>query len=283
MPTPQMAERETAGPVRISSGARDPRGVRGRREALLAWIHERGEGRVEALAAEVGASEVTVRRDLAALERQGLVDRTWGGARPHVALRYRGDHLERAARGEAAKRAVAAAAARLVARNMVVALSGGTTLTLLARMLRGRPINVVTNAVNVAAELHGSQATKVIVTGGALKADAYELVGAAADAIIRAYHVDLAFFSCSGVDEDGYGRRDHAEAAIVRAFRRSAARTVMLVDQGKLGRGYRARVAALGEVDQVIVDGPLPLAWRERLAAGRTDVLEVAPCETGAS
>jgi DeoR/GlpR family transcriptional regulator of sugar metabolism len=272
-----------AGPDRIGPLARDPGGARVRREALLARIHERGEARVEALATEVAASAVTVRRDLAVLERQGLVDRTWGGARPHVALRYRGEHVERAARGQAAKRAVAAAAARLVAPNMVVALSGGTTLTLLARMLRGRPLNVVTNAVNVAAELHGGGATKVIVTGGALKASTYELVGAAADAIIRAYHVDLAFFSCSGVDDAGYGRRDHAEAAIVRAFRRAAARTVMLVDQGKLGRPYRARVAALGEVDQVIVDGPLSPAWRGRLAAGRTDVLEVAPCDTGAS
>ena len=272
-----------AGPNRIGPPARDPGGARVRREALLARIHERGEARVEALATEVAASAVTVRRDLAVLERQGLVDRTWGGARPHVALRYRGEHVDRAERGAAAKRAVAAAAARMVAPNMVVALSGGTTLTLLARMLRGRPLNVVTNAVNVAAELHGGGATKVIVTGGALKASTYELVGAAADAIIRAYHVDLAFFSCSGVDEAGYGRRDHAEAAIVRAFRRAAARTVMLVDQGKLGRPYRARVAALGEVDQVIVDGPLSPAWRERLAAGRTDVLEVAPCDTGAS
>lgn len=275
-----MPERGTA---RAGSGAGALGGTRVRRAALLAWIHDHGEGRVEDLAATVGASEVTVRRDLAALEREGLVDRTWGGARPHVALRYRSEHLERAARAEAAKRAVAAAAARLVAPNMVVALSGGTTLTLLARRLRGRPLNVVTNAVNVAAELHGSQATKVIVTGGALKSNAYELVGAAADAIIRAYHVDLAFFSCSGVDEAGYGRRDHAEAAIVRAFRRAAARTVMLIDQSKLGRGYRARVAALGEVDQVIVDGPLPPEWRERLAAGRSDVLEVAACDTGAA
>jgi DeoR family transcriptional regulator, aga operon transcriptional repressor len=268
--------------ARVAPGARDAGGARVRREALLERIHAQGEDRVAALAAAVGASEVTVRRDLVALERQGLVDRTWGGARSHVALHYRGDQLERAARGEAAKRAVAAAAAQLVAPNMVVALSGGTTLTLLARLLRGRPLNVVTNAVNVAAELHGHGATKVIVTGGALKANSYELVGAAADAIIRAYHVDLGFFSCSGVDEAGYGRRDHAEAAIVRAFRRAAARTVMLIDQGKLDRGYRARVAALGEVDQVIVDGPLPPIWRERLAAGRTEVLEVAPCDTGA-
>ena len=276
-----MAESVTAGSSRIASGGRDAGGTRVRREALLEWIHERGEGRVAALATAVGASAVTVRRDLVALEHLGLVDRTWGGARPHVALSYRGDYLERAALGEAAKRAVAAAAARLVTPNMVVALSGGTTLTLLARMLRGRPLNVVTNAVNVAAELYGNRATKVIVTGGALKANSYELVGAAADTIIRAYHVDLLFCSCSGVDEAGYGRRDHAEAAIVRAFRRAAARTVMLIDQGKLDRGYRARVAALGEVDQVIVDGPLPPIWRERLAAGRSDVLEVAPCDTG--
>ncbi len=277
-----MAERVTAGSSRIASGGREAGGTRLRREALLEWIHERGEGRVTALATAVGASAVTVRRDLVALEHQGLVDRTWGGARPHVALSYRGDHLERAARGEAAKRAVAAAASRLVTPNMVVALSGGSTLTLLARMLRGRPLNVVTNAINVATELYGNGATKVIVTGGALKANSYELVGAAADVIIRAYHVDLAFFSCSGVDEAGFGRRDHAEAAIVRAFRRAAARTVMLIDQGKLDRGYRARVAALGEFDQVIVDGPLPPLWRERLAAGRTEVLEVGPCDTGA-
>ena len=182
----------------------------------------------------------------------------------------------------ATKRAVALAAAELVAPNMVVALSGGTTLTLLARMLRGRSVNVVTNAVNVAAELYGARATKVIVTGGALKLSGYELVGAAAEPLIRAYHVDLLFCSCSGVDEAGFGRRDHAEAAVVKAFRRVAARTVMLIDRGKLGRPYRARVASFDEVDRVLVDGPLDPAWRARLAAGGAEVVEVSPCQTGA-
>jgi len=256
-----------------AGGATTP-GLRARRDALLARLHERGARQVDDLARELRASPATVRRDLVALEQQGLIDRSWGGAHPHVALRYRPAFLARAERARDAKRAVAWAAAQMVTPNLVVALSGGTTLTLLARMLRGRPINVLTNAVNVAAELYGARATKVIVTGGALKASSYELVGAAADAIIRAYHVDLFFCSCSAVDEHGFGRRDHAEAAVVKTFRQVAARTVMLVDRGKLGGGYRTRVAGLGDVARVVVDGPLDPAWRERLGAG-AELVEV--------
>jgi DeoR family transcriptional regulator of aga operon len=248
--------------------AHRPRGIRARREALLDLIHQVGERSVDELAVALGVSAATVRRDLSALERHGLVDRTWGGACAHVAVRYREDFERRSRVAAAAKRAVARAAAALVEPNMVVGLSGGTTATLLARMLRGRPVNVVTNAVNVAAELYGSRGTKVIVSGGALKANSYELVGATADAIIRGYHLDAFFFSCSGVTDDGYLRRDHAEAAVVRTFRSVAARNVVLLDRGKLGRPNAARVAAFEEVDDVIVDGPLEPAWRARLAGG---------------
>jgi len=255
------------------------RGIRVRRAAIMAAIHARGECSVAELACASGASEATVRRDLAALERQGMVDRTWGGARAHVALRYPESFARRAANGANAKHAMALAAAELVEPNMVVGLSGGTTCTVLARMLRGRPINVVTNAVNVAAELYGSRPTKVILTGGALKANSYELVGAGAEAIIRAYHLDLFFFSCSGVTEAGFARRDHAEAAIVRSFRAATERTVLLLDRSKLGRLNPARVAQLGEVDDVIVDAPLPKAWRERFIAAGPRLHEVASVE----
>jgi DeoR family transcriptional regulator of aga operon len=251
-----------------AAGALRPRGVRARREALLELIHQVGERSVDELTAALGVSAATVRRDLSALERHGLVDRTWGGACAHVALRYREDFERRSREAAAAKRAVARAAAALVEPNMVIGLSGGTTATLLARMLRGRPVNVVTNAVNVAAELYGSRGTKVIVSGGALKANSYELVGATADAIIRGYHLDAFFFSCSGVTDDGYLRRDHAEAAVVRTFRTTAARNVVLLDRSKLGRGNVARVAHFDDVDDVVIDGPLEPAWRDRLARG---------------
>ncbi|MBA2667021.1 MAG: DeoR/GlpR transcriptional regulator [Trueperaceae bacterium] len=255
------------------------RGIRARRAAVLALIHQTGECGVERLATELAVSDATVRRDLAALERQGLVDRTWGAARAHVSLRYGDAFVRRAAAGAAAKHAVALAAAQLVEPNMVVGLSGGTTCTVLARMLRGRAINIVTNAVNVATELYGARPTKVILTGGALKANSYELVGAAADGIIRSYHLDLFFFSCSGVSEAGFSRRDHAEAAVVRTFRSVSERTVLLLDQGKLDNHNPALVARLEEVDDVIVDGPLPDVWRARLRLAGTRVREVARTE----
>lgn len=258
---------------------RRPVGIRARREALLDRIHEAGVRSVDELATALRVSPATVRRDLSALERQGLVDRTWGAARAHVALRYREDFERRAHDGADAKRAVARAAAALVEPNAVVGLSGGTTVTLVARMLRGRPVNVVTNAVNVAAELFGSRGTKVIVSGGALQASSYELVGSAADAIIRGYHFDVFFFSCSGVGDDGFYRRDRAEAAVVRTFRAAAARRVVLLERGKLGRIKEARVAGFDEVDDVIVDGPLDAAWRQRLASGGAQV-HVVPAAT---
>lgn len=257
--------------------------IQARRQVLLGCLHRRGEMRVETLARLVGCSTITVRRDLATLAQQGYVDRMWGAARARVALPYQGPQMERAARAEAAKRAVAEAAAALIKPNMVIALSGGTTVTLLARMLRGCSLNVITNAVNIAAELHGHRATKVILSGGALKANSFELVGAAADAIIRAYHIDLLFCSCSGVDEAGFGRRDHAEAAIVKAFRRVAGRTVVLLDRSKLDQPYRARVAALGEVDHVIIDGPLTPLWRHRLESSNTRIHEVSPLDSGSA
>lgn len=256
---------------------RRPVGIRARREALLEQIHETGERAVDELATALAVSAATVRRDLSALERQGLVDRSWGAARAHVALRYREDFRQRAREGEDAKRVVARAAAALVEPNAVVGLSGGTTVTLVARMLRGRPVNVVTNAVNVAAELFGARGTKVILSGGALQANSYELVGAAADAIIRGYHYDVFLFSCSGVGDDGFYRRDHAEAAVVRTFRAAAARRVLLLERGKLGRTKEARVARFDEVDDVIVDGPLDRAWRHRLTSGGARLHVLSP------
>ena len=243
-------------------------GIRARREALLDRIHQTGVRSVSELATALRVSSATVRRDLSALERQGLVDRTWGGARAHVALNYREDFELRVREEADAKRTVARAAAALVEPNAVVGLSGGTTITLVARMLRGRPLNVVTNAVNVAAELFGARGTKVIVSGGALRANSYELVGSAADAIIRGYHYDVFFFSCSGVADDGFYRRDRAEAAVVRTFCAAAARRVVLLQRGKLGRTKEARVARFDEIDDVIVDGPLDPVWRGRLTSG---------------
>ena len=246
--------------------------IRLRREALVNLLYRNGRCDVHQLARETGVSTATVRRDLAALESQGVIDRRWGSAAMRAEVNYRDAFVRRSGSRDRDKQSLALAATEMVTPNMVIGLSGGTTCTQLAWCLWNRPTNIVTNAVNIAIELHTLRQAKVILTGGALKANSYELVGTAADAIIRNYNIEMFFFSCSGVSERGYTRRDHAEAAVVRTFMSVSSHNVMLIDDTKFGRDHAAFVAGFGEVDTVLCNDRVPSEWLERLGSEGADV-----------
>lgn len=239
---------------------------------MIGLLYRHGSCEVSRLALETGVSEATVRRDLAALESQRIIDRQWGAATMRAEVNYRDAFKSRLGQRDVAKQSLALAAAEMVTPNMVVGISGGTTCTQLAWALWSRPTNIVTNAVNIAIELHALRQVKVILTGGALKPNSYELVGAAADEIIRKYNIELFFFSCSGVSERGYTRRDYAEAAIVRTFLSRSAHSVMMIDDTKLDRDHPALIAGFGEVHTVLCNEKVSQEWRERLASGGADV-----------
>lgn len=239
---------------------------RERRQRIHRLVMQAGEVSVETLTRQLGASVATVRRDLAALERRGLVDRTWGGARVRSPVRYLEDFSRAAQDHEDGKRAIAALAAGLTEPGMVVGLSGGTTCTELARWLRGAPITVVTNAINVATELYNHGRTKVIVTGGALNAYSYELVGDVASATLEEYRLDLCFVGSSGITVDfGFSMRDHPEAAMARRFTAVSQRTLVVADHSKIGRRTMARFAPLDAVSGLITDDGITPSQRGEL------------------
>lgn len=236
-----------------------------------------GELKALDIASMLGISIATVRRDLAALERRGLIERTWGGARVRSPIDYLADFKMVAQRGAAAKRAIAAAASAHVQKDMVIGLSGGTTCTELARWLRGKPITVVTNAINVATELYNHSLTKVIVTGGALNSYSYELVGEMVNYTLQEYRLDLCFVGCSGVTPDfGFSMRDHLESAIARAFLGVSERAMVIADHSKVGQRTLAKFAPFSAIDRLITDEGLGVAWQDCLeGAGLT--VELAP------
>lgn len=236
-----------------------------------------GVVRAEDLANRLGISAATVRRDLAALERRGLIDRTWGGAQVRSPIRYLEDFERAAARQAEAKRQIAARAANHVESDMVVGLSGGTTCTELARWLRGRAITVITNAINVATELYNHGRTKVIVVGGTLNTYSYELVGDPVYAGLTEYRMDLCFVGSSGVTVDfGFAMQNQPEAAVARHFKAASRQTIVLADHSKVGHRTLARFAPLAEVDRLITDAGIDPADRAELErAGLT--VEIAP------
>jgi len=257
---------------------------RNRQQTLHRLVMQHGQVTAADLADRLGISLATVRRDLASLERRGLVDRTWGGARVRSPIRYLEDFSRAADDHAEAKRQIAAQAAMMVEVDMVVGLSGGTTCTELARWLRGAPITVVTNAINVATELYNHGRTKVIVTGGALNAYSYELVGEMASYSLQEYRLDLCFVGSSGITTDfGFSMRDHPEAAMARQFKAISERTFVVADHSKVGRRTLARFAPLGDVDGLIADDGLPAQEREALAEAGLQVLlasRLPPLET---
>ena len=221
--------------------------------AILEQLASSGSTSVEELSKRLGVSGATIRRDLAQLGEQRLLTRTHGGAvvqtvSYELPVRYRTErHSEQ-------KRRIAAAAASLVPEGGVVGITGGTTTTEAARMLADRQdLTVVTNALNIAAELAVRPNLSLIVTGGTARSASFELVGPMAEQTLAGYHLDLALIGVDGIEASaGCTTHDDTEARTNAALIKRARRAVVLADGTKLGRVAFATICELAEVDVLI-------------------------------
>ena len=226
-----------------------------RLSAILDRLASGGTVDVGGLAKELAASQATIRRDLATLERQRLLQRTHGGAVAHAVsyelpLRYKG------VRFAEEKRRIAAAAAAMVAEGMAVGLTGGTTATEVARALADRPrLTIVTNALNIASELGVRPNIKLIVTGGLARSQTYELSGPIAEASLAGLNLDVAFIGVDGVDAGGgCTTHEEVEAHTNQVMLRHAQRAILVADRSKIGKVTFARICPARDVDELITD-----------------------------
>jgi DeoR family transcriptional regulator of aga operon len=233
-----------------------------RRRAILQMLDRDGRVLVVDLAKRYKTSQVTIRKDLDALHTQGLVHRTHGGALPARAGALEDPTLrekEKLHRKE--KLRVATAAAAMVKEGQVVILDSGTTTTAIARALRNfRKLTVVTNAVNIAAELAGTE-VEVILTGGTLRKNSFSLVGPLADETLRHLNADVLFLGVDGIDvRYGLSTPNLLEANVNRLMVEGAKRTVAVCDSSKFGRRSLSHIVPLSAIHEVITDRGIPKA-----------------------
>jgi DeoR family transcriptional regulator of aga operon len=154
-------------------------------------------------------------------------------------------------------------------------MTGGTTATEVARALADRrSLTVVTNALNIAAELVSRPNIRLVVVGGNARHASYELVGPAAESMIAQYHLDVAFIGTDGFTVvEGCTTHDEMEAHTDLAFIGQAARTVVIADSSKIGKVTFARICGTDMIDTLVTDSGIDPAARSAAEAADVEVI----------
>jgi DeoR family glycerol-3-phosphate regulon repressor len=247
-----------------------------RRAAILDSVRLSGSVQVSEIADRLAVSEMTIRRDLLDLEREGRLKRLHGGAvaLPAVAMdRDEPSFYTRLSRDRAAKERVAAAALPLVDGARTVALDVGATTFLLGQLLRTRPgLNLFTNSLRIAAALSdGPQ--QVYVPGGRVRGTEMAIGGPTAAEAFGKLWFDVAFVGVSGITADGLYDYSIEDTEVKRVYLGRASRKVVLCDASKFQRMSLVRIAGFDAVDTLVTDAPPPADIRAALKASGVEVL----------
>jgi DeoR/GlpR family transcriptional regulator of sugar metabolism len=262
--------------------------LRARRHAeIVRLLREAGPTPVAELVAAVGASPATVRRDLADLADQGALRRVRGGAQlvdeangpdsvtgagtvtdPDPDRTHPYEQV--AGRDADDKAAVAARALRLVDDGAVLLLDIGTTVAALARLLRGRPVTVVTSSLAVLDVLRDDAQVELVLLGGVVRQPYRSLVGLLTETALGQVRADLAFLGTSGVRPDGEVLDStRVEVPVKRALMAAADRSVLLADRHKFPGTGALTVGQVRDLDVVVtndgVDGSALGPWTDEV------------------
>lgn len=246
-------------------------------------LADSGQLSVPDVAETLGVSVATVRRDFDVLAERHLLLRTRGGVVSSGGNYDLPVHYKIARQAEA-KRKIAAAAASLVEPGHSVALNGGTTTTEVARTLAARHgreggpgITVVTNALNIAAELVVRASVKIIVTGGTVRPRSYALFGPLSQGAIRQINTDVAFLGVDAVNaEDGATAHHEGEASTDRELSSRARRVVVVADATKVGQRAFALIRRAEEFQALLTDLEPPERVRRAFESAGVQVLVAA-------
>ncbi|UUS32676.1 MULTISPECIES: DeoR/GlpR family DNA-binding transcription regulator [Streptomyces] len=229
-----------------------------RRQLILEMVRANGAVSLRELARVVQTSEVTVRRDVRALEAEGLLDRRHGGAVLPGGFTRESGFPQKSHLATAEKTAIADVAAGLVQEGEAIVVGAGTTTQELARRLARVPgLTVVTNSLLVAQALAHANRVEVVMTGGTLRGSNYALVGSGAEQSLQGLRVSRAFLSGSGLTaERGLSTSNMLSASVDRALVQAAAEVVVLADHTKLGTDTMFQTVPTDVITRLVTDEP---------------------------
>ncbi len=228
---------------------------------------------MDRLTAALEASESTIRRDLAALEGEGVLKRVYGGA---MAMQTKDHALDFAWQSEhmaAEKKRIGNLAASLVEENQTVILDGGSTVAAVARCLTGRSLHVITNSLPIAELFGDSRQVEITLTGGYLYPRLRATLGPLCEQVLSSVTADVLIMGIGGVTESGFSNSNTLIVGPELKMIQAARKLIIVTDHTKFGRGSVIHLAPLSEADVVVSDAGLAPEYRDMLKAHDVEVL----------
>ncbi len=232
-----------------------------RREIILKILEKKGRTTVSDLAAETGFSEVTIRRDIRELEKEGLLIRSRGVVFLPNASRYELSFREREKRMAREKTRIAKRAVEFIEDGMIVGLDAGTTTLYIARQIgeRNLKVTVVTPGLPIMQTLSRFDGVKVILLGGSFDPRNLSFVGTLTLRSIEMFEFDVSFIGATNVNpERGIFTSSMEGAEVVRKIAESSQRVIAVFDHTKFSPRSSFLSVEISEIDVVITDSSTP-------------------------
>lgn len=239
-----------------------------RASAIRQHLFAQGYSSIAEIAIAVGASEPTVRRDLLALEADGQIMRTHGGAQIAAASGTEIAFESREQINLPVKRAIGEAAYQLLSPGTSIFLDAGTTVLQLARRIRlnPMPLRVFTNCLPVAQVLMSVPGVSVTLLGGTLRAENASMVGMLAELALERLWFDQLFLGAGAISDGGnISSADEQEARLNALMVSRTKAALVLADADKFGLRLTYGVADIKAGTHVVTDARLSPDWRQRL------------------
>ncbi|CAD5107109.1 DeoR/GlpR family DNA-binding transcription regulator [Zestomonas carbonaria] len=236
-----------------------------RRHSILALLNEQGEVSVDALAQHFATSEVTIRKDLAELEKNGLLLRRYGGAVP-MPQELIGDAGQPVSRY---KQAIARAAVGLIREHARIIIDSGSTTAAMIPELGYKPgLVVMTNSLNVAKALSDLEHEPVLLmTGGTWDPHSESFQGQVAEQVLRSYDFDQLFIGADGIDLQRGTTTFNELLGLSRVMAEVAREVIVMIEADKFGRKIPNLELPWSSVHTLITDDRLPEEAREHILA----------------
>ncbi|MDI6870178.1 MAG: DeoR/GlpR family DNA-binding transcription regulator [Bacillota bacterium] len=215
---------------------------------------------VDDLSKRFNVSFNTIRRDLDALERQGILRRTQGGAILVEFGQFAQPFHVRKAEYSEEKAAIGRVAARLVTENDIIIIDAGTTAQQVAKNLGHlQHVTILTNSLEVANDLLVHANITVIPCGGVLRPTSRSMVGIPAEQFFSQFHADKAFIGVGGISlETGLTNPNIHETAVKKKMIEAAKEVIVVADHHKFERVSLSPIAPITAVHKIVTDNKTP-------------------------